>query len=313
MRTRPTWILVVLLLALTLVPSPVSAQNAQITGVVRDSSGAVIPGVAVEASSPALIEKTRTVFTDSQGQYRIIALVPGAYKVTFTLAGFGTVVREGITLTASFTATVDVSMAVGALEESLTVSGQIPLVDVQTTSQKTALPSELLNELPTGRSFQNLAILVPGVQIPLSYGGDVGGSGGNLWQTMKIHGSRDDQMPLSLNGMPFNNMNNTGGGYNQTFSLNTGTTQEMTITTSGSTTESRVSGIIANTIAKEGSNRFTGYLYGDFGTRGMQSNNLDSALRAQGITAVNTIKQINEINPTAGGPIIRAKLWYYGG
>ena len=105
MRTRPTWILVVLLLALTLVPSPVSAQNAQITGAVRDSSGAVIPGVAVEASSPALIEKTRTVFTDSQGQYRIIALVPGAYKVTFTLAGFGTVVREGITLTASFTAT----------------------------------------------------------------------------------------------------------------------------------------------------------------------------------------------------------------
>jgi len=164
-----------------------------------------------------------------------------------------------------------------------------------------------------GESFQNLAILVPGVQIPLGYGGDVGGSGGNLWQTMKIHGSRDDQMPLLLNGMPFNNMNNTGGGYNQTFSLNTGTTQEMTITTKRSTVESRVSGVIANTIAKEGSNRFTGYLYGDFGTSGLQSNNLDSTLKAQGITAVNRIKEINEINPTAGGPIIRDKLWIYGG
>src|SRR3984957_7114092 len=209
MRPRSISIRAVVLLAFTLVPSLASAQNAQITGVVRDSSGGVLPGVSVEASSPALIEKTRTVFTDSQGQYRIIALVPGEYKVSFTLAGFGTVVREGIALSASFTATVDVSMAVGALEESLTVSGQSPIVDVQTTSQKTAMPSELLNELPTGRSFQNLAILVPGVQIPLSYGGDGGGSSGNRWRTMEIHGSRDDQMPLLLNGMPFNNMNNT--------------------------------------------------------------------------------------------------------
>src|ERR1700681_266368 len=101
MVTRLTWASFVLLLALTLVPSPAVAQNAQITGVVRDSSGAVLPGVAVEASSPALIEKARTVFTDNQGQYRIIALVPGSYTVTFTLTGFGTVVREGISLTAS--------------------------------------------------------------------------------------------------------------------------------------------------------------------------------------------------------------------
>src|SRR5438552_3339714 len=115
MRTRSTVIRAVVLVAFTLIPSLASAQNAQLTGVVRDSSGAVIPGVGVEASSPALIEKTRTVFTDSQGQYRIIALVPGAYKVTFTLTGFGTVVREGISLTASFTATVDASMAVGSL------------------------------------------------------------------------------------------------------------------------------------------------------------------------------------------------------
>src|SRR5580692_6928499 len=145
-----------------LLPAGASAQSA-FTGVVRDSSGGVLPGVAVEAASPALIEKTRTVFTDGQGQYRIIALVPGEYKVTFTLAGFGTVIREGIALSAAFTATVDASMAVGTLEESLTVSGQSPIVDVQTTSQKTAMPSELLNDLPTGRSFQNLAILVPGV------------------------------------------------------------------------------------------------------------------------------------------------------
>ena len=252
------------LLALTFVSSPAFAQNAEISGVVRDASGAVLPGVAVEASSPALIEKTRTVFTDGQGQFRIIALQAGVYKVTFSLTGFGTVVRDAITLTSSFTATVNVTMSVGALQESVTVSSQSPLVDIQTTSQKTAIRSELLNELPTGRSFQNLAILVPGVQIPLGYGSDVGGTNGNLWQTMTIHGSRDDQMPLLINGMPFNNMNNTGGGYNHTFSLNAGATQEMTITTSGSSAESRTSGVVVNNVSKEGGNKFTANFYGEF-------------------------------------------------
>ena len=99
----------------------------------------------------------------------MIALVPGTYRVTFTLTGFSTVVREGIVLTAAFGASVDASMAVGAVTETVTVSGQSPLVDIETTTQRRALTSELLNELPTGRSFQNIAILVPGVQMPLVY------------------------------------------------------------------------------------------------------------------------------------------------
>jgi len=199
------------IVAALIAPSIALAQNAEIAGVVRDSSGAVLPGVTVEASSPALIEKARVVFSDGQGQYRVIALVPGTYKVTFTLPGFKTVVREGIVLTAAFTASVDAAMAVGELAETVTVSGQTPLVDIQATTQRRALTSELLNELPTGRSFQNIAILVPGVQMPLVYS-DVGGSDGARWQTMTVHGSRDDQMPLLMNGMPFNNMNNSGGG-----------------------------------------------------------------------------------------------------
>ena len=122
-------------------------------------------------------------------------------------------------------------MAVGAVTETVTVSGQSPLVDIEATTQRRALTSELLNELPTGRSFQNIAILVPGVRCPLL--SDVGGSDGARWQTMTVHGSRDDQMPLLMNGMPFNNMNNSGGGYNHTLAINTGTVQEMTITTRG--------------------------------------------------------------------------------
>ena len=302
----------VLFAAIALVPATVVAQNAEIAGVVRDTSGAVLPGVTVEASSPALIEKSRTVFTDSQGQYRIIALNPGTYRVTFSLSGFKTVAREGIVLTAQFTAGIDVSLEVGSLEETITVSGQSPLVDVQATTQRRAITGELINELPTGRSFQNVAILVPGVQAPLIYQ-DVGGSDGNRWQTLKVHGSRDDQMPLLLNGMRFNNMNNTGGGYNHTLAINTGTVQEMTVTTSGATAEAMVSGVMANTVAKEGGNRYTFSFYTDFTNEHMQSDNLSEDLRARGLNAVNRVKAIGEVNPTVGGPIVQDRLWFYGG
>jgi hypothetical protein len=313
MKTRRSSSLVfAAITALTLVPRAALAQNAEIAGMVRDSSGAVLPGVTVEASSPALIERSRTVFTDSQGQYRVIALNPGEYKVTFTLPGFKTVIREGIILTAEFAANIDTTMAVGGLEETVTVSGQSPLVDTQATTQRRALTSELINDLPTGRSFQNIAVLVPGVQVPLVQQ-DVGGADGARWQTMKIHGSRDDQMPLLLNGMPFNNMNNTGGGYNHTLAINTGTVQEMTVTTSGSTTEVRTSGVVANTVAKEGSNRFSFYLYGDFANSGLQSDNLSQDLIDRGLTAVNHVKEVSELNPTVGGPLVKDRLWFYGG
>jgi hypothetical protein len=300
------------LLMLLLLPASVLAQNAEIAGIVRDPSGAVLPGVTVEASSPALIERSRVVLTDSQGQYRVIALNPGEYRVSFTLPGFKTVIREGIILTAAFTANIEATMAVGGLEETVTVSGQSPLVDTQATTQRRALTSELIDQLPTGRSFQNIAILVPGVQVPLSQQ-DVGGSDGARWQTMKIHGSRDDQMPLLLNGMPFNNMNNTGGGYNHTLAINTGTVEEMTVTTSGMTAETRTSGVVANSVSKEGANRFSYYFYGDFTNNNFQSDNLSKDLIDRGLTATNHVKEIRELNPAMGGPLIRDRLWFYGG
>jgi len=213
-----------------------------IAGVVRDASGGVMPGVTVEASSPALIEKTRTVVTDGEGQYKIISLSPGTYTVTFTLTGFNTVKREGIEITNDFTAGVNAELKVGSIEETITVSGQSPLIDTQSVTQKKALTSELIDALPTGRTWQNLSTLVAGVSVPLS-STDVGGSNNERYQTMTVHGSRADQMPLVMNGMPYNNMNNTGGGYNTTLVINTGTVQEMTVTTSGLTAESRSSGV----------------------------------------------------------------------
>jgi hypothetical protein len=147
--------------------------------VIKDTSGAVMPGVTVEASSPVLIEKSRSVVTDGTGQYRIVDLRPGAYTVTFTLSGFSTVKREGVELTGSFTATVNGELRVGALEETITVSGETPLVDVQSVSRQRVFANEVVDTIPTAKIQYNLAVLIPGV----SMGGgvtqqDVGGSAG---------------------------------------------------------------------------------------------------------------------------------------
>ena len=165
---------------LVLAPAVAFAQ-ASITGVVRDGSGAVLPGVSVEAASPALIEKIRTVVTGLDGQYRIVDLRPGVYTVTFTLAGFSTVKREALELSGSLTATVDADMRVGGVEETITVTGATPLVDVQSVQQQWVLDKEIIDTLPTGRTTINVAVLIPGMTLSTTFSGegqDVGGQHG---------------------------------------------------------------------------------------------------------------------------------------
>jgi hypothetical protein len=154
-------------------PTAVFAQTAagSIAGTVRDASGAVLPGVTVEASSPALIEKVRAAQTDGEGRYQIIELRPGTYNVTFTLEGFSVVRREGIELNTGFTASVNADLQVGSLAETITVSGQTPVVDLQNTKQQVVMTRQVIDSVPTGRSFQNLGVLIPGVT-----GGQVVGS-----------------------------------------------------------------------------------------------------------------------------------------
>ncbi|MBI3494284.1 MAG: TonB-dependent receptor [Acidobacteria bacterium] len=302
---------VVALAVLSLAPT-VHAQTGSIAGVAKDSTGAVLPGVTVEASSPALIEKVRSVVTDGQGQYKIVDLSPGTYTVTFTLTGFNAFKREGIILTSDFTATVNADMRVGAVEETVTVSGESPLIDTHSVSQRKSLTHDVIDNLPTGRSFQNLSVLVPGVSIALG-SQDVGGTGGDRYQTLSVHGSRSDQMPLVINGMPFNNMNNTGGGYNTTLVVNTGTVQEMAVTTSGLAAEQRSSGVLTNIIPKEGGNTYRGYFFSNFANSGMQGDNLSQDLVDKGLKAVNRVKKLWDFNPVIGGPIVQDKLWFLGG
>ena len=179
-----------LVVLLVFLPAAVQAQSA-IAGQVTDSTGAVLPGVTVEASSPALIEGARSAITDAQGRYTVDALRPGTYKVTFSLAGFATLVRDEIVLVSNFTAPVSIQLRVGDVEETVTVSGQSPLVDVQRTSQAPVMTAAMIDALPTGRNSWSVGMTLPGMtsrNLRGSQVSDVGGIGAGQQAYLSIHG-----------------------------------------------------------------------------------------------------------------------------
>jgi hypothetical protein len=314
MTQRRTWFreLLVAAAALLIVAAAARAQSTSaIVGVVKDSTGAVLPGVSVEAASPVLIEKVRSTVTDAQGLFRIVELRPGSYAVSFTLPGFTTLRREGIELTAGFTATVNADLAISTVQETVTVSGRSPLIDSQNVTQRRSITADVIDALPTARTFQSLSTLVPGVSVPLS-SQDVGGTAGQSWQVLSVHGSRPDQMPAIFDGMPYNNMNNTGGGYNTDIQLNSAMIQEITVATGGLSAESKVSGVVTNVVPKEGGNAFRGYVFGNYTNGALQSNNLSDRLIARGLTAAPAVHRIWDLNPAAGGRVIEDTLWFYG-
>src|SRR5438128_4713095 len=195
--------------SMVVIPSALYAQ-ASIAGVVKDTSGAVLPGVTVETSSTALIEKTRSVVTDGTGQYKIVDLRPGTYTVTFSLPGFSIVKREGLELT-SFTATVNADLRVGELSETITVSGQSPVVDIQNVVQQRVMTREVLEALPNAKSIQSLTALIPGLSSGGTASQDVGGTVGDQPTAVAIHGSRTSDQHLFYDGMRTNNVNAVGG------------------------------------------------------------------------------------------------------
>jgi hypothetical protein len=283
------------------------AGASSIAGVVRDTSGAVLPGVTVEAASPVLIEKARNVATDSEGRYNIVDLRPGAYVVTFTLSGFNTVRREGIQLVAGFTASVNAEMPVGALEETITVTGASPLVDTQNVRQQNVISSELLDALPSaGKGIASLVKLIPG----LTGGSDSGGASGiysaNTAATTTIHGK--GSFKLSYDGMQTNNMSGTG---NVSYVINPATVQETTIETGGISAESNASGGSVNMIPKEGANSFSFGIDGTFSNDGLQGTNLTDDLLERGVTTTNSVLNLYDFNGTVGGPIRKDRLWFF--
>src|SRR6185369_10993674 len=181
-----------LCLAAGLLGSPLTAYGqalGTIAGLVKDTSDAVLPGVIVEASSPALIEKTRSVTTDGRGQFTIVNLPPGTYSVTFTLAGFAPVNRQDVNVSIGITTNLVIGMKIGNVAETITVSGETPVVDLQSTAQTTAANAQAFKELPTGGSWVNMAQLVPAINSAFFGTRDVGGLMGDQTGTqVSVHG-----------------------------------------------------------------------------------------------------------------------------
>ena len=215
MARRILWAVFVVLVSLVALPTTARAQSA-IAGVVKDTSGAVLPGVTVEASSDVLIEKTRSVVTNGQGQYTIVDLRPGVYSVSFTLPGFSSFKRDGVELPGNFTATINADMKVGALEESVTVSGQSPVVDVQSAARTTVLSRDILDAIPTGRTIQSVGQLVVGVSLNVP---DVGGSRAMQQTYMSVHGLSSSQVTTQVDGMMVNGLDGDGAVQNYFNSL----------------------------------------------------------------------------------------------
>jgi hypothetical protein len=305
------------LVALSLVlfvPAAALAQ-ASITGVVRDSSGAVLPGVTVEAASPALIEKVRTVTTDGTGQYRVVDLRPGTYSVTFTLAGFNTFRREGVELSGTFTATVNADLRVGAVEETVTVTAQTALVDVQSTTQQRVIGHEVADAVPSSRMPAGLGALIPGMQVAISAANftglgaqEVGGAGGDTTTNLSIHGGQNTDFRMNLNGL-------STGWANETFETgytpNMSATQEITIDAAAVSAESAEGGVRLNIIPRDGGNLFNGTVFGSYASEKMAARNLSDDLKQRGLLNANTIKVNGDFNPGFGGPIRRDRLWFY--
>ena len=292
--------------ALLFLSGTAAAQGTSgIAGVVKDTSGGVLPGVTVEANSPVLIEKVRTATTDEQGQYKIINLIPGVYTVVFTMTGFGTIRREGIDLSSNFTATVNAELRVGALAESITVSGQSPVVDTQNVVQQKVVPRDLLFALPINKELGGYAAITPGAIISPTQQ-DVGGNKDPISQYITIHGSKTNDSRTLLDGMRFN-----AEGQGRGFYFNPAAAQEVSVELGGQTAEFEAGGVQVNMIPKEGGNRFTGFFVGNYTNQNLSSDNLTDTLRARGLNVVNKTDLVYETNVAAGGPLKQDRLWFF--
>jgi len=288
----------------SLLPSSASAQAA-ITGVVRDASGAVLPGVAVEAASPVLIEKVRSVVTDATGQYRIVDLRPGTYSVTMSLTGFSTLRREGIELSGNFVATVNGDLKVGTLEETVTVTGESPIVDVQSARTQQIISKDILSAIPSSRTAGGIQALIPGMNAD----GDSGGLSGSLQGgASAIHGGRGSDSRIQADGNNMGWAGGSGGGGNMP---QVATSQEVVLTTSGGLAEAETGGVIVNVIPREGSNTFSGQLNFSGSNDTLQGSNYTQALKDAGLRAPAELIKVYDVNPMMGGRILRDKLWFY--
>jgi Carboxypeptidase regulatory-like domain len=302
-RAARRLVLIALALAV-MVPSLAAAQS--IAGVVRDASGAVLPGVTVEAASPALIEKVRTAVSDGAGQYRIENLTPGTYKITYSLPGFSTVERAGVEVTTGVSLTLNADLRVGGVQESITVTGETPVVDVQNSTRvQRVLSDEVLAALPASRGYGNLLTTVSGIQANGTQNGGV--NPGMIFFTSR--GGRSNEGTVQIDGMNVGSAFNGGGvaGYG----YDTTNAQEVQLTVAGGLGEADRGGPQFNIVPKTGGNTFSGTYFGNLAGEWSQSNNVDDELRSFGIPSPTKIIRNWDTSLSLGGPIMRDRVWFY--
>jgi Carboxypeptidase regulatory-like domain len=288
----------------TLLPALASAQSA-INGTVKDSSGATMPGVTVEASSDVLIEKVRSVVTNERGVYQLLDLRPGTYSIVYTLPGFTTFKRDGVILPTSFTATIDVELKVGELAETITVTGESPVVDVTTAVHTAVLDREAIDAIPTGRSIQGMGQLVVGVSLNLP---DTGGARAMQQTYMTTHGMTGSNNSVLVDGLMVNGLQ-TDGQVQSYF--NDAMNQEISYQTAGISADTAAGGVRLNMIPREGGNRFSGDFKASYRPSDWQASNLTDRHKTGGLATGNGIDRILDYTFALGGPIKKDKLWFF--
>lgn len=293
---------VLLVTSLALIPAAAYAQ-ATISGVVKDPSGAVLPGVTVEVASPALIERTRSATTDSSGVYQIVDLRPGVYSVAFSLSGFSTVHREGVTISGSGVITINADLKVGNITETVQVTGETPVVDVKSVRRQAVIDNQVINELPVSRSYGSILAAVPTMQ-----GAGANSSASQNPSFFSVHGGPANEGHVQIEGLNVGAAFNGGGVAGNAYDV--ANAQEMQITLSGGLGDAEVGGPILNIVPKTGGNSFQGTIFVNGAGSWAQGDNVDATLEKQGITTAGLIK-LWDVSFALGGPIKRDRLWFF--
>jgi len=301
---RETRKLLLLAALVWLLPAIASAQ-ATLTGTVKDSSGSVLPGVTVELTAPA--QQPRSVVTDSNGVYRIIELSPGTYTVTYSLPGFTTVRREGVQLGGTQVLTIPIDLKVGALQETVTVTGETPVVDVQSVKRETVLDAEVIESVPGARTVGTLLNATPGLTVD--------GNGAAATPTMTFFSARGGQTNegrMTVNGLTVAAAFNGGGV--SSYILDTVNADETSVVVSGGMGESDTGGPVMNIVPRAGGNTFRGQVFSSYASSKMRSDNLTAELKAPPISITETpgIIRAYDASFTYSGPIKKDRVWFLG-
>src|SRR5262245_42814005 len=299
--------LIAWLAAILLVPTVAHAQSS-ITGTVRDTSGAVLPGVTVEVASPVLIEKVRTAATDGTGQYRIESLPPGTYTATFTLPGFSVVRQAGIELTGTFVATVNAAMKVGELAETITVTATSPIVDVQSATQQTVIGKDVITAIPTSGTYNSLLALVPGI---VGTSGDVQATPCSC--TFSAHGAMmagraNGEGRIMLDGLQ---ISLPQGGLTN-YVPNTRNGEDTSFTVAGSLGEVETGGPVISIVPRPGGNTFSGNGFASGVPSWLRGSNFTPELQQAGLPAPLAVTAQHDYSGAVGGPILKDRIWFFG-